>query len=408
MMNGNYLKNHYKGTAGENPQYFFISIVLLILYPILALPFIILGVSRNEKGAYICLALFMAMLGFLMEPTDAEDLSRIYAKFQYINSLSWSGQILFMWTQMDFFLTGLFILIGRLNIPKEFIPFISVLIGYLSFLLVFHHWSRNEKVKSLKGVLFSIFLVVFCMVSFRNYALNIRNFVAISALLVGSYQLFFLNKKRGWVFIALAPLCHLMAIIVIPFVAIAKTNISTKLCRMFFFISFVGILVNISAPINDYVLSLSFENEMLQTEQMTHFESGRYDNQSLGTGYNANGLIVMAFGYFVTLVMYYYMYRIKEESKIRNLVYLLMGLSNLLFHVSIMYSRYILIASAMFMLLLFDEIGNKRNHKFKTYFVNNYALLRLFLFLLSLYMTRESMGGCVRILSESPLFFLFK
>lgn len=385
-----------------------ICTILIMFYPLAALPLIFWGISKKAKWSYVCLALFMAILGYLVVPTDAEDLSRIYNKFEYVTSLSWTGQIAFMWTQMDIFLSGLFMLVGNLRLNKEFIPFISVSIGYLSYLLVFHDWLKKNPELKQRAFYIPLFLVVFCSVSFRNYTLNIRNFVAVSALLIGVYQLYFLKKKTGWIYIAIAPLCHFMVVLVIPFILLAKSKLSAKACRLFLLISFIGIVVNISDSINDYMSSLTFENETLQTEQMTHFENDRYAGVSEGVGYNTNGLIAMSFGYFVTLVMYLYLLRQRKfDSEIRKLVYLTLGLSNLLFHVSIMYGRYMMVASAMFLLMLLWECRENEDMRYKQSFLKKYAILNVLLFILSMYTTRQSLEGCARIFTESPIYFMF-
>lgn len=384
-----------------------LSILLLLINPILSLPLILTGVSRNQKWACYCLAAFMALLGYLVIPTEAEDLSRIYIKFEYMNSLSGAELVAYIFKQMDFFLSGLFLIIGKLGLRKEFIPFTSVMIGYLSYLLVFHDWVKKNPTLQLRHLYIPLIVIVFCSVSFRNYSLNIRNFVAVSALLIGVYQIFFLNKKTGWIWVALAPACHLMTLLVLPLIPLARSNVSNKACRFFFFFSFIGFFIDISSLINEYVLSLSFENESLQNEQVTHFEDDRYVGASVGASYNTNGMIIMIFSYFVTMVMYYYVIKFKNnDSQIRKLVYLTIGLSNLLFYVSIMYGRYIMIAMTMFVLMLMWECREYDEVKIRISYLNKYAFLKILSFAISLYATRQSMESCIRILYEPPLFFV--
>lgn len=388
---------------------FVINLILLFIYPIFAFPYIITGIRRRELGAYVCLTLFMAMLAYLIIPTEAEDLSRIYENFETFRGLSWNQQLLLMGAKMDFLLSFMYVAVDKFHIAKEWIPFTSVTIGYLSYLMILHKWQRNHPLMQKSGIYINFFILFFCSVSFRNYAMNIRNFVAISCLMYGVYELYFKDNKRGWILICLAPICHIMTLLVLPFIFIARNNlISSNWCRRIFFISFIGFIINISAPINEYVTGFAFENESLQAEQATHFESGRYNDAATGGGYNTNGMISLVFGYFVTFVMYTYLFHFKRrDSQIGNLVYLLMALSNFLFHVSIMYGRYILVARTILLLFLLLEYSDVKEWKYKIGFLKLYSGLTFITFLMSMYSSRQSMENCLRIFYDSPIHFLF-
>lgn len=397
-----------KTISGNKHSKFMVNIILLFIYPLFTLPYIITGIKRREWGAFVCLALFMAMLGYLIVPMEKEDLFRIYEGLEEFQGLTWEGRLLILGTKMDFFLSSLYIFVDQFSISKEWIPFISVLIGYISYTFIFYDWQKRNPSLQEKYIYSHLLIITLSIISFRSYALNIRNFVAVSSLIYGVYLLYFRHKKAGWIFVAISPACHAMTALVLPIVFIARFNIPTKWCRWFFLISFICIFVDMSGPINDFFSSFTFDNKELNGRQGHFSDDDANIGISTGAGYNTNGLIVLAYGYIINILIYLYLIKVKVHSSlIRNLVYLTMGFSNMLFYVSLLYGRYLMVAEAFFYLMLLMEYRDHITNIYQKKFLKIYPVLVCISFLMSMYMTRESMVGCLRILYEPPVYFLF-
>ena len=387
---------------------FFFNLLLLFIYPLFTIPYIIQGLKNREKGAFVCLTLFMAMLAFLIVPMEKEDLFRIYEGLEDFQGLTWEGRMLLLGSKMDFFLAWLYIAVDQFSLKKEWIPFVSVSIGYFSYLYIFYDWQKKNPSLQQKYIYIHLLVITLSLISFRSYALNISNFVAISFLIMGVYQLYFKNEKRGWILIALSPACHAMTALVIPIVFLARFNLPTKWCRMFFLISFVCFFVDVSGPINNYASSFTFDNKELNGRQGHFSDDDANAGLSTGAGYNMNGMITLIYGYAVSVLVYLYMIKGKKKtSKIRNLVYLTMGFSNMLFYVSLLYGRYMMVAGAFFYLLLLWEYREPIEDSYQKKFIRIYPILVCISFFMSMYMTRESMEGCMRILYQPPFYFLF-
>ena len=398
-----------KATETKKQTEFIINLILLLIYPLFTIPYIIQGIKNKQWGAFFCLSVLMAFVGYLIIPTESEDLYRIYEGFKEISGLDLRTQLMLLAVKMDFLLSSMWLTIDHLGLQKELIPFTSVLIGYTSFFYVLYKWQKTHLGIRKEVVYLSFVILAFSLVSFRNYALNIRNFVAASSLMYGVFQLYFYNRKSGWIFIALAPLCHIMTMMIVPLVLLARFNVvPTKWCRIFFIISFVGFFIDVSGPISSYVTGLAFENESLQAEQATHFESDRYAGESSGANYSTNGLIAMYFGYFTNVFLYLYLIEgKKKESQIRNLSYLIVGMANFLFHMSIFYGRFMIVFRGILLLLLLWEYGDGVYTKYQLKFIKIYSVLSFISFLMSMYMTRDSLAGSLRIFYQSPLYYMF-
>ena len=89
-------------TIKRNEKYKFLGILIFIIYPILSFLFILKGILKRERWAYLLGAIFMGYMGILYPP--AGDMYRYAEDFNLYKELDWDQFWIFMALKFDYFL----------------------------------------------------------------------------------------------------------------------------------------------------------------------------------------------------------------------------------------------------------------------------------------------------------------
>lgn len=331
--------------------------ILFLLYPLGALPFILIEIYNRKKYAVYLFAFFMAFLAYLLIPTTLDDLGRHYSDYENLKGFNWTAFKQMIVLNADFVLPTFQFILSQLGLSKQFIPFISVFIGYLVKLLILFNFfillKKTEDIKIDKKTTVILILIAIFSVSFRNFALNIRMPVSLSFLTLGVFNLFFQNKKSGWIFVILATITHYMTIIIIPLILLANVLSNTKILRKIFLVSFLFFFLPPSF-ITESIQTVSISNTELQKRQTEYTEG--YWAQEFMNNLSFKGRVSRQLGNSAIYFILFYLVVFVQKSKLRNLLYLLAIVTNFLFSMPMLFSRYGYALGFLFFLLVLYEL----------------------------------------------------
>ena len=180
-----------------------ISIIIFLLYPILSVPFFIIGILNRQRWAFILCALFMGLLAILYPP--AGDLYRYAEDFNLYKDCDWSTFTILLVFKFDYFLPLISFCIGKLGGTVELTRFIFAFISYLLlFDLILLIVKDNKSL--LERNIYIYALIILIPLTFWTFLF--RYFFAVAFLLNGAYRWLFHNEKKGLLFVGLSILVH--------------------------------------------------------------------------------------------------------------------------------------------------------------------------------------------------------
>lgn len=212
-----------------------LTILVFIIFPLAAVPFIIKGMLRNKRWAFVLWAIFMGLLGILYPPTG--DLYRYTQDFILIRDASWDDFKMFLLFKQDWLLPYLSYLLGRLGLNFDLSRFIYNFISYWLLGLIYLDIIKSNPAYSKKNAI--LFLGTFMVFSIGGYTIR---FSASSVLFAyGAYLVVFKNKRCGWMFVVLSVLNHLSFIVFAVILFFCRLRIfyfSKKIVVLFVILSF--------------------------------------------------------------------------------------------------------------------------------------------------------------------------
>ena len=191
------------------------------LYPLCVIPFLMQYMIKGEKWAFTLFSLFLGLLAYLLIPYDTWDITRHYADYQYIKTLSFSE----VWQQgfLHLFLNNIMWLVNALGLPKEFVPFFFTVGAYSAYIKVLFWVSKDynpEELNISNRVYFFLFsFLLYNTIRFEWVADGLRNPLAFAVSLLGIYIV--LSKKqplKGAFVIVLSGVIHPSAFLFLPLV----------------------------------------------------------------------------------------------------------------------------------------------------------------------------------------------
>lgn len=127
----------------RNNQYKTLGILIFIIYPILSFPFILKGILKRERWAYLLGAILMGYIGMLYPP--AGDMYRYAEDFNLYKELDWEYFWIFMALKFDYFLPLLSWILGKLGAYPESTRFLFVACSYYLLLDLYHDITLSNK-----------------------------------------------------------------------------------------------------------------------------------------------------------------------------------------------------------------------------------------------------------------------
>lgn len=194
-------------------------VLLFVVWPLGALPFVLIEIWNRRPYAYTLLSIFMGLCAMLIAP--AGDLYRHtmryfdYAGMSYAQFLSYKNP--------DFILYYLTWFFANHNINFEILRFLFAFTAYRSLFAVYRHVvNGNELLRENRGIYFCGFVMIFCAVHFFEMAVGLRYGTAACMCVAGIYGALARKSYWGWVLMAISVLLHFMTIPLVLFALICR------------------------------------------------------------------------------------------------------------------------------------------------------------------------------------------
>ena len=181
-----------------------ILIVFFILFPLYTLPWIVQGMMRLEKWAFVLWAFFMGLVGILYPPVG--DIYQYTKDFYIYEGCSWEFFLELLSLKFDFLLPLLSYFIGLIGWNFDISRFIYNFLSYLILGTIFLDIVRNNVFLRTNKQVVTYALGTFLVFSFITYLWRFGFSTVLFAY--GSYLLVYKSKNKGWVFVALSILNH--------------------------------------------------------------------------------------------------------------------------------------------------------------------------------------------------------
>lgn len=321
-----------------------LEILFLIINPFVSIFFIVRGISLKKKSSFLFLSIFLSLLAFLYVPDSQEDLVRHYEKFKNLNS-----NLRFFIFKKDVYLENLITILKYLNLKKEFIPGITVFIGYYLISTIFFDIAKEKKNYLKKFLLFFMGII-----SFKVLALGIRSGLATIIFGFGVYNLGENKNKIGWLFLILSSSIHFSLIIfLLPIFFIKYLNINLKFYYSIFYITLIiGVIISPSMVNKtlDY-LNVGIDKKIIDTYTMGYWAKDYSENISF-KGRIAERVLETKY-----IFLYFYLFWGKMKDTFFNRITIVcFSIVNLFINLSIIYGRYMMVINFLMFIYIFSEI----------------------------------------------------
>ena len=186
-------------------------IFIFIIYPFAALPLIIYEIYKGKRYAFSLLAIYIGYFALLYPP--AGDLYRYrndYYEYKDISFEYFKSLLIF---NLDYCLSFLLFLLGKLNIPSDFSRFIYAWIGSELLFDIFYDITHNFRQKK-PNKTFILFIIYWLYASFT--ALMYRHGFSSALFSYGFYSMYYKHQKiQSYLLLVLAALNHFSYIVFI-------------------------------------------------------------------------------------------------------------------------------------------------------------------------------------------------
>ena len=299
----------------RNNQYKTLGILIFIIYPILSFPFILKGILKRERWAYLLGAILMGYIGMLYPP--AGDMYKYAEDFNLYKKLDWEYFWIFMALKFDYFLPLLSWILGKLGAYPESTRFLFVACSYYLLLDLYHDITLSNKDMTRRTRVYSLILLVPLTFSIYLFRMGFAQVV----LVYGIYWFLMKNRKKGLFFIIFAVFIHVSYM---PFIFIAiasRYKIFNFSSNVFCYLCFLLIFIESSSLGVTLLRSLPFSESLLV--HLEEYISGS-QSENLSSQFTVRQLIAKYFFnivYYITLYQYYVFYKLNPQPlKIKRFV----------------------------------------------------------------------------------------
>lgn len=189
-------------------RYAFYTTLFFIILPLYSLPWIIKGMLKQKKWAFVLWACFMGLVGILVPPTG--DFYRYTMDFYMYKDCDWHSFLVLALLKNDFMLPLLSYILGLLDWNFDLSRFIYNFWGYyLLGALYIDIVKRNLALQVKKNYIYVF--VFFITLSLSAYCF--RYGLSTIMFVYGAYCIVYKGKKRGWWYVFLSVFNHLSFIV---------------------------------------------------------------------------------------------------------------------------------------------------------------------------------------------------
>lgn len=333
---------------------------LFILSPFLSLPNLLIGIYNKRINSFYLLAILFGIISYLFIPTISNDKATYYTLYdEFMNfSLEEFQEYLSLNTDVIFYF--LIYLFTSLGISVDYLFFFSTFFTVFTFFRFFLDIVNKDVLK--KNIFFIMASVVIFSISLPNLFSGVRFYLAI-AFVLWSYDFFFIKNKSifGVLFLLLALQTHFSCLLYVPIfimLYINKYNNLYGLFKVLYFISFLMMLIP-----TDYITSKFALLNMSDSfkEKGDAYVSIEGNLASILDKGNVNNMLL----YFISnawiyLGYFYIIISIRRFNKFRPFVLLLITFCNFFFAFPVIFNRYLLLISILFVIMICYEYTLKQ------------------------------------------------
>ena len=335
---------------------------VFIIYPLGAIPLILIEIYNKKHYAYSYLAVFMGLLAFLWIPSG--DLSRIQEDFDIIKSIEFLD--MFNIISLDYVYNIILFVFGRLNLDFAHVRFIICIISYLLFFKIIKKIiSNNSYISSSKLNSFLFFLTFFFLLRFSGFLTGVRFTFAFSIFLYGFFNVFYDTNKKGWYFMFLGALVH-FSFWVIIFIILLQKLFKFKFNNLsIFLLIFLGFIFSV------YIVSIIIS--ILPIEESLKFHLENYTTGFFALEeYKIKSFLFKVsrfLSYFVIYPALIFVLINKKQRSNFSVFILMITLLALSFNMNSIYSRYAFVSVFLFIIPFFVNYNKANRFFFRVFFI---------------------------------------
>ncbi|WP_318468960.1 EpsG family protein [Photobacterium leiognathi] len=366
----------------------FIFIILSIFSPILGFIFSLFALfSRKSNVTIFLFSLSIALFSYVYIPGSRTDLSKWYLIFENINNAGFENYLSWVSSNPDYFIYTYIYILTKLDLSKQFIPFLSVILAYYLYLSLV---IKEIKVNNFKHS-FSVLLILYFIftLDFRTITLGVRQGVAISIVIFSIYHNI-KNKKSALSYIMAfwAISIHFMTIVPI-FIYVLSRLFNLKYQKIVLILSLMIIILPIDNILINLVQNISPHLSNGNDKILQTYTSG-YWGQEYANDLSVKGkmqVILSTLPYFLAMFFVSFYHCKSEFSKFIILMILFVAICSFS---DTLFIRYSVLVTMCLPILLISELNiNKSNSLYK--FIKIYSVITFFVFLGVIYSARSEL-----------------
>ena len=233
-----------------------ITIVLFIIYPLLALPFIFYEIYKRRRYALSLLAIYIGYFAMLYAPTG--DLYRYFQDFIFYQNLSYSEFKLSLSNKMDFIQPFLFWGMAKLGLTCDVVRFLYVYIASELLFSIYYDIINKRNNSQIVNLLLLILLLLF--VKYERF--TVRFGMSTILFTFGWYKILFCSKREYWILIFISVLNHFSFIL--PFLTLLGARLVNFQPRRWLFIClFLGTFILSGDYLSSIISLLPLDEKIL-------------------------------------------------------------------------------------------------------------------------------------------------
>lgn len=199
----------------------FIIYFLFIFFPLYTIPWVVKGMLLGRKEAFVLWAIFMGLLGVLYPPIG--DIYQYTKDYFLYKDCSWDYFLELVAFKFDYVLSLMSYFLGKIGLNFEVCRFLYNFIGYylLGSLYISILSGKNISLYNKYDKYYLLgFFIAFNIITF------LWRFGFSSILFVyGCYQIVFLQKKKGWIFVLISALNHFSFLLFFIFLCLQQFHL---------------------------------------------------------------------------------------------------------------------------------------------------------------------------------------
>lgn len=343
----------------------FLTIVIYLISPILAIPTILLSLFKRTRYSIVNYSLLVSYISFCFIPESQWDKVRHIEFYEYVKNMSISEFFIYNFTESpDFIFRFLLYLGGTLGVRVHFVFFIVTFIIIYLILKIYDDFLKEQQIeKKHLWLLIPLFLLSF---SYIDIISGFRYALAASFTMYGIY--FGLVKKkqfRGIIFIILGIFTHfsvlLFALLYLIYPLISKISIlSTKILLL---VSFLFVLVP-QETFLQIATSLGLGGA-LETKASIYLNN---DNFELASSFAATFIRFFDIVWIYIITFIILLKKQTNNTYYRLLVWSLIA-TNTFVSFPIIYNRYALFLKFLIVLYFADRLVREQQNKILILFI---------------------------------------